>query len=219
VGNATRKVVTAFDGQKVQSYTAACMSALPEDILTPRLILRLMEREVVDACLVGDLQRAEHFLDIAIPGELLDEPTALKYAQAQLDADPQYRPWSVRAIVLQATRTMVGHVRFHSPPDPDYLRPFARSAVEFGYHIFSEHRRNRYATEAAGAVMGWAQATFGIGRFVVCVSPDNKPSLALISHFGFTKIGQHMDEIDGLEHIYLRDVAVRRSRSLSAPTR
>jgi ribosomal-protein-alanine N-acetyltransferase len=189
------------------------MSALPNDILTRRLVLRLMEREVVDACLVGDLQRAEHLLDIAIPGELLNEPTGLKYAQAQLDADPQYRLWSMRAIILQATRTMVGHVRFHSPPDPDYLHPFARAAVEFGYHVYSQYRRHGYATEAAGAVMEWAQATFGIGRFVVSVSPDNKPSLALISHFGFTKIGQHMDEIDGLEHIYLRDVAVRRCRS------
>jgi ribosomal-protein-alanine N-acetyltransferase len=189
------------------------MSVLPDDIVTGRLVLRLMEREVVDACLVGDLRSGEQLLGIAIPDELLDEPTSLRYAQAQLAADPQYRPWSIRAIVLQATRTMVGYIRFHSPPDPDYLRPLARSAVEFGYRIFSEHRRNRYATEAAGAAMGWAQATFGIGRFVVCVSPDNKPSLALISHFGFSNIGQHIDEIDGLEHIYLRDVAVRRSGS------
>jgi len=101
---------------------------------------------------------------------------------------------------------MVGHVRFHSPPDPDYLRPFARAAVEFGYHVFSEHRRNGYATEAAGAVMAWARTEFGIRRFIVCVSPDNKASLALIARFGFTQIAQHMDEIDGIEHVYLREV-------------
>jgi hypothetical protein len=120
------------------------MLARPDDIPTPRLVLRLMDREVVDACLVGNLQRAEHLLGIGIPTELVDEPTALKYAQAQLDADPLYRPWSVRAIILPAARTVVGHIRFHSRPDPDYLRPFAREAVEFGYHVFSDYRRHGY---------------------------------------------------------------------------
>jgi hypothetical protein len=50
------------------------MLAHPDDIPTPRLVLRLMEREVVDACLVGNLQRAEQLLGIGIPTELLDEP-------------------------------------------------------------------------------------------------------------------------------------------------
>ena len=30
---------------------------------------------------------------------------------------------------------MVGHVRFHSRPDPDYLAPYVRHAVEYGYVI------------------------------------------------------------------------------------
>jgi [ribosomal protein S5]-alanine N-acetyltransferase len=52
--------------------------------------------------------------------------------------------------------------------------------------------------------MDWAHAAFGISRFIVCVSPNNTPSLALIARLGFAKIGDHMDEIDGNEHIYLR---------------
>jgi [ribosomal protein S5]-alanine N-acetyltransferase len=191
-------------GGLVPEGAAPSMIAHPDDISTPRLVLRLMEREVVDACLVGNLQRAEHLLGIGIPTELLDEPTALKYAQAQFDADPLYRPWSVRAIILPAARTVVGHIRFHSRPDPDYLRPFARDAVEFGYYVFSDYRRHGYAIEAAGAAMDWAHAAFGISRFIVCVSPNNTPSLALIAGLGFAKIGEHMDEIDGNEHIYLR---------------
>jgi ribosomal-protein-alanine N-acetyltransferase len=175
-----------------------------DDILTPRLVLRLMEREVIDACLAGDLPRAEQLLGATIPGELLDEPTMLKFAQARLDEDPQYQPWSARAMIVPEALIMVGHIRFHTRPDPDYLRPYARSAVEFGYHVFSAYRRRGYASEAAGAVMDWAQRAFDISRFIVTVSPDNRPSLALIARFGFTKIGHHIDEIDGLEDIYLR---------------
>jgi hypothetical protein len=39
------------------------MLVLQNDIVTPRLLLRLMEREVIDSCLAGDLQRAERLLD------------------------------------------------------------------------------------------------------------------------------------------------------------
>jgi [ribosomal protein S5]-alanine N-acetyltransferase len=179
------------------------MLTLQNDVVTPRLVLRLMEREVIDSCLAGDLQRAERLSGTEIPSELLDEPTALTYARTKLDADPQYQPWSIRAIILRANQTMVGHLRFHSCPDPDYLHPFARPAVEFGYHVFSQYRRRGYATEAAHAVMDWAWVTFGVRHFIVCVAPDNEASLAVIAHLGFARIGQHVDETDGIEHIYL----------------
>jgi RimJ/RimL family protein N-acetyltransferase len=45
----------------------------------------------------------------------------------------------------------------------------------------------------------------GVDRFVVTVSPGNAPSLALIARLGFARIGEHMDEVDGLEHIFLRE--------------
>jgi RimJ/RimL family protein N-acetyltransferase len=102
---------------------------------------------------------------------------------------------------------MVGHIRFHSLPDPDYLRPFAREAIEFGYHVFIGHRRQGYASEASNAAMDWAQAAFGIRRFIVCVSPNNVASLSVIARFGFDRIGEHDDETDGLEHIFLRELA------------
>jgi len=184
------------------------MPAPSDDIVTPRLILRLMGRETVDAGLAGDLARAEHLLDAKIPGSLLDHPSSLTHAKARLEADPQYQAWSIRAIILPANRMMVGHIRFHSRPDPDDLHAFARDAVELGYQVFPEYRRRGYAAEASGAAMNWAQATFGIRKFIVSVSPDNLASLALIARFGFARVGQQIDEIDGIEDIYLREVTV-----------
>jgi len=177
-----------------------------DDIVTPRLLLRLMEGDVVDACLAGDLARAGKSLGVAIPGELLDKPSGLQFAQTRLTEDPLYRPWSMRAIILPDAIKMVGHVRFHSRPDPDDLHPYARSAVELGYQVFPAYRRRGYASEAVGAAMHWAQAAFGIHRFVASVAPDNKPSLALIGRFGFAKVGRQVDEVDGIEDVYLREV-------------
>jgi RimJ/RimL family protein N-acetyltransferase len=88
------------------------------------------------------------------------------------------------------------------------LRPFARAAVEFGYQVFSEYRRRGYATEAARAAMDWAQGSFGVRRFIACVAPDNIASLAVIARLRFVNIGQHVDEADGIEHIYLRESGV-----------
>jgi RimJ/RimL family protein N-acetyltransferase len=104
---------------------------------------------------------------------------------------------------------MVGHVRFHSRPDPDYLRPYAPNAVEFGYVVFTAYRRRRYAQEALTGVMQWAQRIHGVDRFVASVSPANLPSLNLISKFGFQKVGEAIDPVDRIEHIYLRDAKRR----------
>ena len=177
------------------------------DIITPRLVLRLMDDDVAVACLAGDLARAGQLLDMAVPDELLDHPTGLEHARQRLADDPLYRPWSARAIMLPERRAMVGHVRFHSRPDPEYLRPRVRGAVELGYLVFTGHRRRGYALEAVRAMMDWAQATAAVRRFVVSVSPDNGPSLDLVRRCGFVKIGEEMDETDGLEHVLLHVAA------------
>jgi hypothetical protein len=77
------------------------MLALQNDIVTPRLVLRLMEREVIDSCLAGDLQRAERVSDTKIPSELIDEPTALTYARTKLETLTKRRslsPYSASAL-------------------------------------------------------------------------------------------------------------------------
>src|SRR5437868_11533751 len=114
---------------------------MAHDIQARRLILRLMERETVVACLEGKLNEASRLLDASIPSELLEEPTALRFAKARLDDNPGYGPWSIRAMIHRRQHRMVGHIRFHTTPDPEYLQPYAPGAVEFGYHVFEADRR------------------------------------------------------------------------------
>ena len=79
--------------------------------------------------------------------------------------------------------------------------------MEFGYQIFKDYRKNGYATETVIALIDWAQKTFGVVNFIASVSPDNKDSLKLILGLGFKKIGEVMDDIDGLEYIFLKHIS------------
>jgi len=173
-----------------------------DDIVTDRLVLRLMGKNAVAAVLAGDLVEASALLGAHVPPELLERPRGMEYGMLRFEEDPLYAPWGPRAILLRGG--MIGHFRFHSRPDPEDLHPYARNAVEFGYTVFPGHRGHGYATEAAAGVMGWARAAEGVANFVLTISPDNAPSLALAARLGFVRVGEQMDEEDGLELVFLR---------------
>lgn len=174
------------------------------DIITPRLVLRLMQPEALAACLAADFAGAGSMLDANIPGDLADSLRSLHYNQLQLDADPYYLPWSARAIILPGEQTMIGLIRFHGSPDAAYLHAYARNAVEFGYRIFANWQRQGYATEAVKAMMQYARERYNIRHFVASIAPDNVPSLQLATRLGFAKVGEAMDEEDGIEHVFIR---------------
>ena len=177
-----------------------------DDIITPRLILRLMNNDVVDACLAGNLRNAGRLLGASIPKELLEHTSGFEHGLRELSTDPDYFPWSARAVILPEEQVMIGMIRFHSRPDPEYLRAYVRDAVELGYWIFKGYQRLGYATEAITAMMAWAQTEFGISKFAASVSPENTPSLQLVNRMGFTKIGEAIDDVDGMEHVFLYEV-------------
>jgi RimJ/RimL family protein N-acetyltransferase len=79
--------------------------------------------------------------------------------------------------------------------------PGLARALEIGYGILPEHRRQGYASEAVAALLQWAR-TRGIDHFVASVAPDNEPSLAIIHKLGFVRTGEHWDDEDGLEHVF-----------------
>jgi RimJ/RimL family protein N-acetyltransferase len=180
------------------------MEAL-KDIITPRLILRLLGAGVTDACLNNDLITAQHLLHADIPEEFLDDLTSLQNDRRQLREDPGYMPWATRGIILGSEMKMIGLIRFHSSPDPHADKPYMKGAVELGYHVFSNYRRKGYAREAISGMINQAIEIFRVQRFIASVSPENLPSLTLIRSFGFIKIDEVIDETDGLEHVYVLD--------------
>ena len=172
-------------------------------IHSKRLDLRLMTPAFLAASLAGDQTQATQLLGVTIPAAWLSDAAYTQMRLDQLRRDPTFHPWLPRAIILRQEQIMIGHINFHTAPDPDYLRELAPGAVEFGYTIFPQWQGQGYATEASTALMAWAQQQ-GVTRFVLSISPTNAPSVQIASRLGFVKIGSHIDEEDGLEEIYER---------------
>lgn len=173
------------------------------DINTSRLTLRLLGAAATTACLNADIPTAAQLLEADVTAEFLEHPSSLQHDQHQLQQDPDYRPWSSRAIILNGERKVIGLIRFHERPHPATEKDYRNNAVELGYRILSPYRRKGYAREAVLAMINWAQQHFQIHRFIASVSPENEASLQLVQSLGFKKVDEVMDETDGMEYVFL----------------
>lgn len=173
-----------------------------QTISTERLDLVLMNLAVFDLCLAKDRQGVFAHGGFEVAEEWLDEADYIRMRRGQLAADPAYGPWCVRAIVLKETNRMVGQIGFHAPPGRQELNEIAPGGIEYGYRVYPPYRGCGYAKEAARGLMEWAVAQ-GVTSFVVSIRPNNLPSQAIARSLGFVKVGEHMDEVDGLEEVFL----------------
>lgn len=174
------------------------------DIQSPRLILRHLPAKLLELSLEGRLDEVAAALGAKLPPAWLEEKDFMEMRLGDYRADPLYRPWGVRVAILRKTGEAVARLSYHTRPGPDYLKPFAEGGIEFGYTVFHPHRGQGYATEIAQVLMDHAREQ-GVPRFCLSVSPTNAPSLAIVKKLGFKRVGEHMDEVDGLEYIFARE--------------
>ena len=159
-----------------------------------------MTPEFVQAALDGRRDEAGTLLGIEVPDEFPSEGEKgfLGLRLRQMREDDRFRTWCPHAVVLGGQ--MIGHAGYHGPPGVNSLQ--AADAVEYGYKIFPAWRGRGFATEASQLLMDQAEARAGIRHFVLSIAPTNEPSLAIARKFGFVRTGEHMDEEDGLEHVF-----------------
>jgi RimJ/RimL family protein N-acetyltransferase len=161
-----------------------------------------MTPDFMEAVLQGRPEEAGAVLGIALPPDPVDASAErfMSYRLNQMRRIPDIQRWLARAIVLrEGGRAMIGNVGFHGEPGVNAAG--APEALEIGYGILAEHRRQGYATEAVMALLDWARGQ-GISHFVASVAPDNEPSLAIVRKLGFVHTGEHIDREDGLEHVF-----------------
>ncbi len=156
-----------------------------------------MSPEFMKALLSGQRAEAEAIAGLSLPTDWPgDDERFLCIRLRQIQEDPSIQPWLMRAMVLHGPdRKFVGHIGFHGRPNDD-------GAAELGYTVFPEFRRRGYANEATQGLMDWALRQHRVRRFLVSISPDNHPSLAMAVKLGFRQIGEQMDEEDGLELVH-----------------
>ena len=159
-----------------------------------------MTPEFIEAVLDDRREDAEALLDIELP-DVFPAPGErgfLGLRLRQMREDERFETWCPNVVVLDGQ--MIGHAGYHGPPGQNSTQN--PDAVEFGYTIYPDWRGKGYATQAAVTLMDLAQERAGIRHFVLSVSPENDPSLAIVRKLGFVKTGEHMDEVDGLEHVF-----------------
>ena len=164
-------------------------------IATPRLDLHELSPALMRAVLARDWAAAGALAPYPADEEAFagsDHVLGLRIAQ--LEQDPSEQPWLYRASVLRETGRVVGRVGFHARPDES-------GTVEIGYEVLSEHRRQGLAREMAIGLLRWG-AERGAVACLASVRPDNTASLALTAQLGFVRIGEQLDDIDGLEWVF-----------------
>jgi ribosomal-protein-alanine N-acetyltransferase len=174
-------------------------------ILTERLVLHTLSPSLVALLAAADWDGARATdppYDIAAD-TFSDDEHVLLLRQAQLANDPAEEPWLMRVGVLKGTRQVVGRVGFHQPPD-------AEGVVEIGYSVTPRFRRRGYAVEMADGLIQWAAAR-GCSACLASARPDNLASLATIARLGFVRVGEQMDEVDGLEWVHRLELDTRAS--------
>jgi RimJ/RimL family protein N-acetyltransferase len=149
--------------------------------------------ELLDALIAGDRGVVLRLADFAIPTDFPGDDLGLvRLRRAQVADDPDWLPWSLRAIVLRRPdRVMVGFANFHGPPGVNDLG--TAGAAETGYTVFPEYRGRGFATEVAQAMMDWAAREHGVRHFVSGVRPDNAASLRVNDKLGFRRTGEIID--------------------------
>jgi RimJ/RimL family protein N-acetyltransferase len=113
----------------------------------------------------------------------------------QVERSPADADWVTGVIWDERQGVAVGRAGYHGPPDPSGM-------VEIGYAVDPAYRRRGYARAALEALLRRAALEPSVTTVRVTISPDNVASYRLAKRYGFTEVGEQIDDEDGLEIIY-----------------
>jgi [ribosomal protein S5]-alanine N-acetyltransferase len=174
-------------------------------ILTDRLRLIPLTIACLYAMLNGDYSKVRDASGFMVsPDCSLLGHSSIQRRIDLIEKDPEQHPWMYRAIVRKEDNWMVGHISFHhKAPDPD-LYQYSDNAAELGYAIEVGQRRKGYARESVLGMMDWA-TRLGVRAFILSIGLRNMPSIKMAESMGFRKTAERIDEIDGLEYVYIAE--------------
>ena len=153
--------------------------------------------ETLHALAAGDLEAANRTAPVTLPPIFVADGWVgtWRYRSAQVREDAAVGAWITGAVVDRSLGEVVGQAGSHGAPDDAGM-------VEVGYAVVPGLRRRGYARAVLEALLGRAAREPAVRVVRASVSPDDAPSLGLISQYGFVRVGEQWDEEDGLEIVY-----------------
>jgi len=103
------------------------------------------------------------------------------YIRNTVRAGYEAHGFGLYAVQLRSTRVPIGLCGL--------LRRDFLAFPDLGFALLPEYVGQRYASEAARAVMQHAKSALGIGRLYAIVSPGNRRSVRLLERLGFRREG------------------------------
>jgi RimJ/RimL family protein N-acetyltransferase len=161
-----------------------------------------LDPATLDALAAGDPAAANALAPVPLPAYFAgpDWRGVWRRRSRQVAADPASASWVTGVIWDEQQQRAVGRAGYHGPPD-------AAGMVEIGHAVVPADRRRGYARAALEALLRRAADEPLVRTVRVTISPDNLPSIRLVSRYGFVQVGQQWDDEDGLEVVYELDAA------------
>lgn len=150
------------------------------DLITPRLILRVMTAEDIAAILEERRQ----------PGWAADYPTeGDRDIAGHLDRNGllagDLTGFNPRLVIERSTGETIGGIGFLGAPD-------AAGSIELGYGLAASRRGQGYATEAAQALIAFAFSRPEVREVIAETTPDNPASTRVLEKCGLNLV--HRDD-------------------------
>lgn len=170
--------------------------------LTPRLEV-LAASKCLARLETESLARLGHRLECEVPAswrDIMPHELAREFA-AKLHQHPEDAGWwNWYGVTLEAPRTLAVSVGFKGWPH--------EGKVQIGYSVAREFRGQGLATEAVGALCGWAfrQGALCIGADV---APENLASRRVLEKCGFVLHSQRHDAHTGCDWLHFERIAAR----------
>lgn len=148
-----------------------------EKIHTERLILKMITAETAKYIFASGTK--DNIFGIF---GLSSDDDYKRYKAQMAAGGNEYNSFRLFMIHDKNTGEFLGSCNFHT-------WKVLHSRAEIGYLIHEQYRRKGIAKEAMHAVLVHGFEHMQLNRVEAFLSPENEPSLRLVTHFGFTKEG------------------------------
>jgi RimJ/RimL family protein N-acetyltransferase len=168
--------------------------------VTPRVQIFQLDPAALRALAEGDLAAGDRASPVPLTPYLAgpDCRGVWTVRATQVVEEPDSAAWITGVVWDPDRRIAVGRAGYHGPPEDGVL--------EVGYSIDPQYRRQGYARAALRALVDRAGREPGVTTVRASVSPDNVASRDLVLSEGFVRVGEQIDDEDGLEFVYDRPV-------------